>query len=38
MISNVIGIPPHDVTVDMPVAAVFEDITPEWTLVKFRPA
>ena len=38
MISNVIGIEPHDVNVDMPVVAVFEDITPEWTLVKFKPA
>ncbi len=38
MISNVIGIEPHDVEVDMPVVAVFEDITPEWTLVKFKPA
>ena len=38
MISNVIDIEPHDVEVDMPVVAVFEDITPEWTLVKFKPA
>ncbi len=38
MISNVIDIEPHDVQVDMPVVAVFEDITPEWTLVKFKPA
>ncbi len=38
LISNVIGLPPEEVTVDMPVVAVFEDVTPEWTLVKFRPA
>ena len=38
MISNVIGIEPHDVEVDMPVVAVFDDITPDWTLVKFKPA
>ena len=38
MISNVIDIEPHDVEVDMPVVAVYEDITPEWTLVKFKPA
>ncbi len=37
MISNVIGIPPHDVAVDMPVEAVFEDVSEKYTLVKFRP-
>lgn len=37
MISNVIGIPPEEVSVDMPVEAVFEDVTEEWTLVKFQP-
>jgi len=24
--------------VDMPLEAVFDDVTPEWTLVKFKPA
>jgi hypothetical protein len=24
--------------VDMPVVAVFDDVSPEWTLVKFKPA
>ena len=38
MISNVVGCPPGDVHIDMPVAAVYEDVTPEVTLVKFRPA
>lgn len=28
---------PDDIKVDMPVEAVFDDVTPEWTLVKFRP-
>ena len=37
-ISNVIGCPPEEVRVDMPVTAVFEDVTPQWTLVKFKPA
>ena len=38
MISNVVGIEPHDVEVNMPVVAVYDDITPDWTLVKFTPA
>jgi hypothetical protein len=25
-------------SVDMPLEAVFDDVTPEWTLVKFKPA
>ena len=37
MISNVIGIDPNDVEIDMRVEAVFEDISDEWTLVKFKP-
>ena len=37
MISNVIGIDPNDVEIDMRVEAVFEDISAEWTLVKFKP-
>jgi hypothetical protein len=24
--------------VDMPLVAVFDEVTPEWTLVKFKPA
>ncbi|HXH21624.1 MAG TPA: Zn-ribbon domain-containing OB-fold protein [Dehalococcoidia bacterium] len=38
MISNLVDIAPAEAKVDMPVVAVFDDVTPEWTLVKFRPA
>ena len=37
MASNIVGCPPSEVRVDMPVEAVFDDVSPEWTLVKFRP-
>ncbi len=36
--SNVVGCAPEDVRVGMRVEVVYEDITPEWTLPKFRPA
>ncbi len=35
--SNVIGIPPDEVKVDLPVEVVFEDITDEFALPKFKP-
>lgn len=38
MISNVVDCPIADVHVDMPVTAVFDDVTADVTLVKFRPA
>jgi hypothetical protein len=38
MISNVIECPWQEVKVGMPVRVVFEDVTPEVTLPKFRPA
>jgi uncharacterized OB-fold protein len=38
MISNVVDCPPGDVRIDMPLVAVFDDVTPEVTLVKFKPA
>ncbi len=38
MLSNVIGCKPEEVRCDMPVEVVFEDITDEMTLPKFRPA
>ena len=38
MISNLVDCPPDQAAVDMRVTAVFDDVTPEWTLVKFRPA
>ncbi|MBI2872803.1 MAG: Zn-ribbon domain-containing OB-fold protein [Chloroflexi bacterium] len=37
MVSNIVGRPKEELKVDMPVEAVFEDVTPEWTLVKFKP-
>jgi uncharacterized protein len=38
IVSNVIGCPWEEVTVGMPVKAVFEDVTPEVTLAKFKAA
>lgn len=38
MISNMVECEFDDLQVDMPVVAVYDDITPEWTLVKFKPA
>lgn len=37
MLSNVVGVPAADVRIGMPVEVVFEDVTPEVTLPKFRP-
>ena len=37
MISNVVGCPVEDVKIDMPVEVTFDDVTPEWTLPKFKP-
>jgi uncharacterized OB-fold protein len=37
MISNLVECDVESVSVDMPVEAVFDDVTPEWTLVKFKP-
>ena len=37
LISNVIGCRPEDVQIDMPVEVVFEDITEEFALPKFKP-
>ncbi len=37
LVSNVVDCPIEDVTVDMPVTATFEEVTPEVTLVKFKP-
>jgi uncharacterized OB-fold protein len=36
-LSNVIGCEPHEVECDMPVEVVWEDITEEFSLPKFRP-
>jgi uncharacterized OB-fold protein len=38
MVSNVVQCNIDDLRVDMPLEAVFDDVTLEWTLVKFRPA
>jgi len=35
--TNVVGCPPDAVRIGMPVEVVFEDLTPEITLPKFRP-
>ena len=38
LVSNVVECAREDVRIDMPVTAVYEDVTPDVTLVKFRPA
>jgi uncharacterized OB-fold protein len=38
MVSNVVQCAVDAISVDMPLEAVFDDVTPEWTLVKFKPA
>ena len=38
MISNMVDCDFDALQVDMPVVAVYDDVTPEWTLVKFKPA
>ena len=37
MTTNIIDCPWGDVRVGMPVTVVFDDVTPEFTLPKFRP-
>lgn len=36
--SNIVGLPNDRITIGMPVRVVFEDVTPEVPLPKFRPA
>jgi uncharacterized protein len=38
LMTNIIDCPPDQVKMDMAVEAVFDDVTPDVTLVKFRPA
>ena len=38
LLSNIVDCPPQEVKIGMPVEALFEDATPEVTLLKFRPA
>ncbi len=37
LMTNVVGCAPDAVTVGMPVEVVFDDVTPDVTLAKFRP-
>jgi hypothetical protein len=37
MLTNIIGCAPDDVRVGMPVEVVFDDVTPDVTLAKFKP-
>jgi len=37
LISNIIGCKPEQVQIGMPVELAFEDVTPEFTLHRFRP-
>ena len=37
MVTNLVGCPPEEISVDMPVAVTFEDVTDEISLPKFRP-
>jgi len=38
MVSNIVECDLEALKVDMPLEAVYDDVTPEWTLVKFKPA
>ncbi|MGD0229528.1 MAG: Zn-ribbon domain-containing OB-fold protein [Syntrophorhabdales bacterium] len=38
MMSTIVGCPKDDLKIGMPVEVVFDDVTPEVTLPKFRPA
>ena len=38
MLTNIVDCRPEEVKIGMPVEVVFEDVTPEVTLAKFRPA
>jgi len=38
MLTNVVDCAPEQVRIGMPVEVVYEDVTPEVTLAKFRPA
>ena len=37
MISNIVGCKMEDIKIDMPVEVVFEDVTDEFSLPKFKP-
>lgn len=38
LLTNIVDCRPEEVRIGMPVEVVFDDVTPEVTLVKFRPA
>lgn len=38
MLTNIVGCDPADVKIGMPVEVVFEDVTPDVTLPKFKPS
>jgi uncharacterized OB-fold protein len=38
LLTNIVGCAPEDVRIGMPVAVTFDDVTPEVTLPKFKPA
>ena len=38
LISNIVECDLDDLEVDMPLEPVFDDVTEDWTLVKFKPA
>lgn len=38
MAANLVECPIDQAKIDMPVKTVFDDVTPEWTLIKFRRA
>ena len=38
LVSNIVQCDINALRVDMSLEAIFDDVTPEWTLVKFRPA
>lgn len=38
LVSNLVDCPPGEIAIGMPVEVVFDDVTPEVTLPKFRPA
>lgn len=35
--TNLVGVSPDDIRVDMPVQAAYDDVTPDVTLLKFEP-
>jgi uncharacterized OB-fold protein len=38
MMSNIVGCKPEDIKINMPVEVLFEDVTDEFSLPKFKPA